>query len=102
MVYKLRFIQYFDKKDTEMFWKWEEKFVELEKKTPELKAGKRFTSIIGKEPTNVMVWEAEYDSMEQAVMVLETLQKNEEHDQLLEEQIKYMRDTYVELYQQVY
>lgn len=101
MVYKLRFVQYFDKSDTEAFWKWERKFVELEKKTPELKVGKRYAPIIGREPTNTMIWEAEYDSMEEAVRVLETLDNNSEHDELLENQIKYMRDTYVELYQQM-
>lgn len=101
MVYKLRFVQYFDKSDTEAFWKWEKKFVELEEKTPELKVGKRFAPVIGREPTNTMIWEAEYATMEEAVRVLETLEQNSEHDELLENQIKYMRDTYVELYQQV-
>ena len=101
MVYKLRFVQYFDKSDTEAFWKWEKKFVELEEKTPELKVGKRYAPIIGREPTNTMIWEAEYDTMEEAVRVLETLDQNSEHDKLLENQIKYMRDTYVELYQQM-
>lgn len=48
-----------------------------------------------------MIWEAEYDTMEEAVRVLETLDQNCEHDELLENQIKYMRDTYVELYQQM-
>lgn len=101
MAYKLRFVQYFDKSDTEAFWKWEKKFVELEEKTPELKVGRRYAPIIGREPTNTMIWEAEYDTMEEAVRVLETLDQNSEHDELLENQIKYMRDTYVELYQQM-
>lgn len=101
MVYKLRFIQYFNKSDTDAFWKWEKKFAELEEKTPELKAGKRYAPIMGREPTNTMIWEAEYDTIEEAVSVLKTLEHNSEHDELLKNQIKYMRDTYVEIYQQM-
>lgn len=101
MVYKLRFVQYYDKKDTEAFWKWEAEFKRLEEETPGLKLGKRFIPLIGREPTNTMIWEAEYDSLEDSVKVLKTLEENSQHDKLLEEQIKYMRDTYVELYEMV-
>ena len=50
---------------------------------------------------NTMIWEAEYDSMEEAVNALKIIQENPEHDALLEKQICFMRDSYVELYQQI-
>lgn len=65
------------------------------------KKGRRYVSVIGKEPVNTMIWEAEYDSMEEAVNALKTIQENPEHDVLLEKQICFMRDSYVELYQQI-
>jgi hypothetical protein len=101
MVYKLRFVQTFDKRDEEAFWHWERKFMELEAKTPELKVGKRYAPVMGKEATNTMVWEAEYDSLQEAMQVLTLLENNSEHDELLSRQIVYMRDAYVELYRQM-
>lgn len=98
MVYKLRFIQSYDKCNEEAFWQWEKKFMELEEKTPELKVGKRYVPVMGKEATNTLVWEAEYDSLEEATRVLALLENNNEHDELLKHQIAYMRDAYVELY----
>ena len=100
MVYKLRFVQTFDKSNEKVFWDWEKKFVELEEKTPELKRGNRYVPVIGREPTNTMIWEAEYDSLEEAMSVIGLLENNDEHDTLLQQQIAYMRDAYVELYRQ--
>jgi hypothetical protein len=101
MVYKLRFVQTFDKRNEESFWFWERKFMELEEKTPELKVGKRYAPVMGRDATNTMVWEAEYDSLEEATHVLALLENNDEHDELLSRQIVYMRDAYVELYRQI-
>lgn len=98
MVYKLRFVQNFDKSNADVFLTLEKKFIELEKKTPEMKVGKRYMPVIGKEPTNTMIWEAEYDTAEEAFEALRIIENSDEHDALLEEQIRYMRDAYVELY----
>lgn len=101
MVYKLRFVQTYDKMDEAAFLALEKKFIELEEKSANLKRGRRYVSVIGKEAVNTMIWEAEYDSMEEAVKALKTIQENPEHDALLEKQICFMRDSYVELYQQI-
>lgn len=101
MMYKMRFVQYFDKSDSEAFLKLEKKFVDLENETPEMTNGRRYVPVIGREPTNCMVWEAEFPSMEAAVQALHTIEQNDTHDALLEEQIRFMRDTYVEIYQEL-
>ena len=101
MTYKMRFVQTYDKGASQKFLELERNFIELEKRTPEMKCGRRFVSMIGREPTNTMVWEAEYDSMEEAVGALQTIENNAEHDDLLDEQIQYMRDTYVEIYREL-
>ena len=93
MVYKMRFVQSYDKRDEAAFLALEKRFIELEEKTENLKKGRRYVS--------VMVWEAEYDSMEEAVRALKAIQENPEHDALLEKQVCFMRDSYVELYQQI-
>ena len=100
MAYKMRFVQEFDKKDSEAFWELERKFIELENKTPEMKNGRRFAPVIGRSPVNTMVWEAEFDSLEDAVAALKIIEENNEHDILLNEQIKFMRDNYVEIYKE--
>jgi len=97
MAYKMRFIQYFDKRDSRAFLDLERNFIELEKKTPEMKCGRRFVPVIGREPSNAMIWEADYDSMEEAAAALRIIEENAEHDELLDEQIKFMRDAYVEI-----
>jgi hypothetical protein len=72
--------------------------MELEEKTQELKVGKRYVPVMGREATNTLVWEAEYDSLDEAMNVLKLLENNQEHDDLLKSQIVYMRDAFVELY----
>ena len=101
MVYKMRFVQSYDKRDEAAFLALEKSFIELEEKTENLKKGRRYVSVMGREAVNTMIWEAEYDSMEEAVRALKAIQENPEHDALLEKQVCFMRDSYVELYQQI-
>jgi hypothetical protein len=101
MVYKMRFVQYFDKKDSEAFLKLEKEFIYLEEKTPDMKKGRRYIPVMGKEPTNTMIWEAEFDSMETAIAALKVIEESSEHDELLDKQIRFMRDTYVEIYKEL-
>lgn len=101
MSYKMRFVQYFDKSNSQAFLDLERGFVELEKRTPDMKRGRRFVPIIGREPTNTMIWEADYDSAEDAMRALRNIEENSEHDVLLDDQIKVMRDTYVEIYKEL-
>ena len=61
MAYKMRFVQTFDKANSERFLELEKGFVALEKKTPEMKVGRRYVPVVGKEATNTMIWEAEYE-----------------------------------------
>lgn len=101
MPYKLRFVQLFDKGASKRFLELEQSFIALEKKTPELKCGRRFVSVTGREPTNTLVWEADYDTIEAAVQALQAIESNPEHDLLLDEQVQFMRDAYVEIYREL-
>ncbi len=101
MPYKMRFVQLFDKADSKRFLELERNFIELEKRTLEMKCGRRFVPVIGREPTNAMIWEADYATMEEATQALQAIENNSEHDLLLDEQIRYMRDAYVEIYREL-
>ena len=101
MVFKLRFVQYFDKRDEKDFLEVEKLFERLEEKENDMTKGRRFISVIGREPSNALIWEAEFESMESAMQALTAIQENTEHDTLLEKQIPFMRDAYSELYQEL-
>ena len=100
MAYKMRFVQEFDKKDSEAFLAIEQRFIELEEKTPEMKNGRRFAPVMGRSPLNTMIWEAEFETLEGAIAALKVIEDSGEHDILLGEQIRYMRDNYVEIYKE--
>lgn len=97
MRYRLRFVQKFEKKHQEAFLHLEKKFIELEKQVPGFPRGQRFLTVSGKEPSNVLIWESDFDSMEETLQALHTIESNSLHDDLLAEQITYMSDTYTEI-----
>ena len=101
MVFKMRFVQYFDKRDESDFLEVEKLFERLEEKDSSMIKGRRFVSIIGREPSNALIWEAEFGSLELAMQALTAIKENAEHDALLEKQTPFMRDAYAEIYQEL-
>lgn len=101
MAYKLRFVQTFEKSNTDEFLSLEKAFIELEKNDLTMACGKRYTPLLGREPTNCMIWEAEFERLEDAIQNLKNIESSNFHDQLLKQQIAYMRDAYVEIYQKL-
>lgn len=101
MSYKLRFVQSFDKKDSERFLMLEQAFIQLEQENCGISPGKRFVPVAGRLPTNTLIWEAEFPTLENCTDMLKEIANNSDHDALLKEQIVYMRDAYVEIYQEL-
>lgn len=101
MAYKLRFVQSFDKRNAEDFLRLEQTFIDLEKRDTNMICGKRYVSLIGKEPTNTMIWEAEFETIEDAINNLKAIEVSNEHEKLLSKQVQFMRDAYVELYKEL-
>ena len=66
MSYKLRFVQKFEQKNTEEFVELERKFAEFEKMYPEFPKGKRYVPYIARDPQNILIWETEFDILEQS------------------------------------
>lgn len=100
MSYKLRFVQTFDKSGSKAFLDLEQKFIQLER-TQQIKTGRRFLPVMGRMPTNTLIWEAEFNSMESALSTLKEIEENADHDALLDEQIIYMKDMYIEIYKEL-
>lgn len=100
-MYKLRFVQEIKKGNQERFLELEKKFIELEMKDSDMPNGRRYIPIMGKEPTNTLIWEAEYETLEETMRALETIEANDEHAALLAEQIGCMRRTWTELYKSI-
>ena len=101
MAYKMRFVQCFHKRDEKSFLELEKLFGLLEENTPEMKNGRRFVPLIGREPTNTLIWEAEFESLESAMLTLKSIEGNHEHDALLDKQTPYIRDAFVEIYREL-
>lgn len=101
MAYKLRFVQRFYKKDQELFLNLEKKFIELEKEDAQMPLGRRYLPVSAKEPTNTLIWEAEFPSLEAAAAALQTIEGNTAHSSLLEQQIGCMSETYTEIYKEL-
>lgn len=101
MPYKVKFTQTFDKSHQDAFLAIEQKFIELEKREPSLAKGRRYVPVFGREPTNTLIWEAEVATIEDAAALLKSIEQNEGHDALLEEQIGYMKDYYMEVWKEL-
>lgn len=101
MTFKLRFVQRFHKKDQELFLQLEKKFIMLEQNDPKMPKGRRYQPISAKEPTNTLIWEAEFPSLEAAIAGLQAIEGNTTHDALLERQIGCMSETYTEIYKEL-
>ena len=99
MAYKLRFVQRIDQAKKNEFLALEKKFEELEKANPHLPQGRRYLPVTGREPTNTLVWECEFETMGQVTAQLQAIYDNPEHEILLQQQIPFMQDSYVEIYE---
>jgi len=103
MSFKLRFIQRFRAENEEAFMDLEKQFAELEKNNPAFPEGKRFRPYIGREPTNTLIWECDFPSMNEVTAALQVIEASSDHDALLEKakDIAFYEDGYVEIYKSV-
>ncbi len=101
MSYKLRFVQRFEQKNTEAFMELERKFHEYEQKYPEFPKGKRYTSYIGRDPQNTLIWEAEFDTLEELIEAKLFLENDDRHEDLFQKQVQFFEESYVEIYKSI-
>ncbi len=82
------------------FLELERLFIKLEETQSDFPKAKRYIPVTGKEPSNTMIWEAEFDSLEAACKALHIIESNTTHDELFGKQSEFMLDSYTEIYQQ--
>jgi hypothetical protein len=100
MSFKLRFVQKISQKDKENFLDLELKFIEFEKKNPHMPQGKRYVPLTGREPSNTLIWECEFETLEALIQQFQALNADANHEELLQKQIVYMEDSYAEIYKE--
>lgn len=98
MTYLLRFVQEFRADCPEKFLSLERKFISLEHDVSDLPKGRRWLPVLGREPKNTLIWECEFESLDAAAAALLSLENNNSHEELLNEQIKYFIRSYAEIY----
>ena len=102
MKYVLRFVQNYRPADRAAFMALEAKFDALEKRRPDLPQGRRMQPWAGGLPTNTLVWECTFDSMDKlqaGLAALTALSGDPEHEHLFQQQAPLMVDTYTEIYE---
>lgn len=101
MGYKLRFVQKFQQSGQEEFMELERMFMKLEATLDEFPKGKRYVSYIGREPTNTLIWECEFSTLEEAIGAKVFLENDNRHEALFQKQVMFFVDSYVEIYKSV-
>ena len=103
MSFKLRFVQRFRAENEEAFMELEKQFAELEANNPAFPEGKRYRPYIGREPTNTLIWECEFPTLEKVTEALQVIEGSSDHDDLLDKakDIAFYEGGYVEIYKSV-
>jgi hypothetical protein len=98
MSYKLRFVQHFRQENEKEYLELEKLFVDLESKAKDFPKGKRYMPVSGKEASNTLIWESEFETLKAAQDALAVIITDTRHEELFQKQVPYILDTYTEIY----
>lgn len=98
MSYKLRFVQRFKQENSKEYLEMEKAFEKLETERPGFPKGKRYLPVSGREPSNTLIWECDFDTLEAAQNALSKLMSDDQHEELFNQQSSYIVGTYTEIY----
>lgn len=96
--YKLRFVQHFKQEYVKEYLAMEKDFEKLEAEAPNFPKGRRYLPVTGREASNTLIWECDFDSLEAAQQALSTLMNDDRHEALFNQQSQYILKTYTEIY----
>jgi hypothetical protein len=97
MSYKLRFVQRFQESKRAEFLELEKQFAVLERTVCEFPKGKRYLPYSGREAANTLIWECEFETLEDAQKALAFLENDPRHEALYKQQSVYFIESYVEI-----
>jgi hypothetical protein len=101
MSFKLRFVQRFKQEYISEYLEMEKRFIEMEQKYPEFPRGKRYLPYTGREPSNTLIWECDFETLEAAQHALSFMMSDNRHEDLFQQQSKFILGTWTEIYQEV-
>jgi|BarGraNGADG00212_2_1021979.scaffolds.fasta_scaffold58431_1 hypothetical protein len=99
MNHLLRFVQRFEPSHRQEFLDLERGFIKLEQDNPGLPQGKRYLSILGREPQNTLIWECQFASLSAALGGAAALDADPRHGELFALQVPYIIESYAEVYE---
>lgn len=98
MPYKLRFVQRFMIKNSSEFLELEKQFAEMETTYKDMPKGKRYIPHAGQHSTNTIIWESDFETLDELNKAHSIIKNLDEHEDLFKEQAQYMIDSYTEIY----
>lgn|SRR5665647_1895142 len=98
MGYKLRFVQKFELGRSPEFIAIEKQFAQFEEQYPEFPKGRRYLPLTGMHPSNTLIWECDFDSLDELHKAHQFLMEDNRHEELFRQQAEYMLDAYTEIY----
>jgi hypothetical protein len=98
MTYILRFVQQFGPGDADAYLELEKQFKELERVNTSFPKGKRYRPVAGPEPSNTVVWESEFDSLQAIEAALQVIADDPTHTDLYGKQSKYITGARTEIF----
>ena len=100
MAYLLRFVQRIDQAHKAEFLALEQEFVRFEREH-DMPQGRRYLPVSGMQPTNTLIWECEFPTMQELTAQLTAIYTHPEHERLLALQIPFMQESYTEIYETI-
>ncbi|UXX80977.1 hypothetical protein N7E81_07680 [Reichenbachiella carrageenanivorans] len=98
MSYKLRFIQRFQLDKTAEFMAIEKQFAAFETQYPDFPKGRRYVPHVGSLPVNTLIWECDFDTLDELHCAHDFLMKDDRHEDLFQVQSVYLLEAYTEIY----
>jgi hypothetical protein len=98
MSYVLLFVQKYQPSAAEVFFKLEAEFAELERCSPQFPQGRRYQLLSEGEPTNTLLWQCEFASLDDLRRALKEMSDDPTHMALFEKQLPYIVEMRTEIY----
>ena len=99
MAFVLRFVQEYAVAERERFMALEARFAEMERRRDDWPTGRRLEVHAGPDPTNALIWEAEFATLAELNAALERIEADPEHADLFAQQAPCITRARTEIYE---
>ena len=99
---RMRILQTFDAGKEAEFMKLEREFQELELKHKDFPRGRRFYPVSSALPSNTLIWECDFPTLDEAHAALKFFAGNADHEALAVQQRPFIRDVHIEFLESLF